>query len=72
MAKSTVQNLKDCITLNGINAFISWKAEVVKQTWYDDGGHAYTYTYPTYEYLQQLSNLGPFPKWDLTDPHSMI
>lgn len=60
-----IKNLKNCIKLNGINAFIQWKAEVIKETYYDEDSHPYTHIHPVYEYLLKLASYGPFPKWEL-------
>ena len=59
-----MKNLMDCIRINGINAYITWKSEVIKETYYDENGNPYTHKHPVYEYLLQLAAFGPFPKWD--------
>lgn len=65
MKTLAIKNLVNCIKLNGINAYVAWKAEVINETYYDDNGNPYKHVHPVYEYLLMLAKYGPFPKWDL-------
>ena len=59
------------ISLNGINAYIQWKAWVSREIMFDDNGNEYTHVHQATKYIDKVFGSMQPVKWDQENINSI-